>query len=409
MFDFDVVEADDPCLGRDAERCDPGEAARRWAEDLGDSEWKVRWEACRGLVKLGPAAVPHLPELLALAETEKDGDVREEARKAFAEVRQAAGEEDLRQLVAEAARGLASTSFKTRRNACFLLGTLADLAVAHMPAVEQLKHEDDLMVRRAARNAYRELSMAKARAGPAEEGDDAELGLSFVGQTALFKVGKEVFPMRLDHSGMTPSEITRVWEQQWGVQSASSIKLEAEEGSTTRPLDPEADAVPRSPFVVKLEAPGDGVLQTMAYALREYGMKTAEEVALLRARKEQMLELAVKPDEVRFVARFRVLGEVLTMRLTSEAMTPAEVAEVWEQQWGVQYASKLRFYVPEDWEVDMKWFHPRNDVIPLAPHIVKLETTTHKSRSVLYSLQACMKQYGKMTPEEVDFAKANRY
>jgi len=303
--------------------------------------------------------------------------------------------------------------FTTRRNACFLMGSLADLALAHMPTVEKLKLEEDLMVRRAARNAYRELSMAKARcaaANPAEPEDPAESGHGFVGQTALLKVRKDVFPMRLDRGSMTPAEVTEVWEQQWGVQCASVVSFEAEEGSTTRTLDPDADVMPRSPFVVRVDAPINAVLETLGYALREYGMKTAEEVTLLRSRREQMLELAVQAENTAsFVARFRVLGEVLTMRLEREATTPSEVAEVWERQWGIQYASKIRFEVPEDSESDAKWLHPRNDIVPLAPHVVKLETTTHKSRSVMYSLKACLRQYGKMTPEEVEAAQANRW
>lgn len=367
------------------------------------------------MAKLGTVAVPYLPALLVLVETEKDGDVHEEAKKAFTEVRMAASEDELRQLVQDAARDLSSESFKARRNACFLLGTLADLAFTHMKAVEKLKMEEDLMVRRAARNAYRELSMAKARhvaANPmeADDGDEAEYGHGFVGQTALFRVARDVFPMRLEHSGMTPTAITEIWEKEWGVQHASLVNLEAEEGSSARSLHPDDDVVPRSPFVVKLDAPLDSVLQAMAYALREYGMRTAEEVSALRSRKEQMLEVVAKAeDEARFVARFRVLGEVLAMRLEREAMTPAEVAEVWERQWGIQYATKVRFEVPEEWETDLKWLHPKNDIVPLAPHIVKLETTTHKSRSIMYTLQACLKQYGKMTPEDVEIARTNRW
>ncbi|CAK0897505.1 unnamed protein product [Prorocentrum cordatum] len=81
-------------------------------------------------------------------------------------------------------------------------------------------------------------------------------------------------------------------------------------------------------------------------------------------------------------ASLRVDGQVFRMQLPRALLTPREVAEIWEQEWGVHYATRLRFWadVPDEPGVGPRraassagWLNPRSDSLPLAPAVVRLE------------------------------------
>lgn len=102
-------------------------------------------------------------------------------------------------------------------------------------------------------------------------------------------------------------------------------------------------------------------------------------------------------------ATFDVCGELLTMRLERAAMTPAEICHVWEESWGVAYASRIRFLsepgAPE------KWLSHREAIVPRAPFVVKLDAS---SGSVLESLRLAWKAYGGLSKEEAEEERRRR-
>merc|ERR1712187_991268 len=98
-------------------------------------------------------------------------------------------------------------------------------------------------------------------------------------------------------------------------------------------------------------------------------------------------------------ATFVIYKEELPMLLEREAMTPYEVAQIWEKKWGVDYATRLHFI---EGEGPNERLMDRNvDILPLSPEKVKLHI---KSPGILFSLAAALKQYGEMSADEV-FAK----
>jgi len=105
--------------------------------------------------------------------------------------------------------------------------------------------------------------------------------------------------------------------------------------------------------------------------------------------------MAPSPSWTGPVANFRIFDEVLPMNLASETMTPVEVVKTWEK-WGVQGAGRVRFQVqlPEgaeqaEQEAAQTWMNPREDTVPLAPAVVRLEA---KVGSVLSALAVALKQ-----------------
>jgi len=305
MFDFDDIEGTEHADAQVAEQEAPEEVAERIARGLERGEWKVRYDSCRELAKLGLAAAPYMQTLETLAERDKDNDVRKAAGKALQELREAgihgtdAVESDPK-VAEEAASNLSDKDFSVRRNACRMLGKQGALAAPHLPALQQLAlHEKDYEVRQAARDALRNLRSAGFHLDEEDRGTLELDGAGVAGSAeasdwwpkALFQVGAETLPMRLENEAMTPFEITEIWEKSWGVQYAGRIRFAAHEDSETKWLRSRNDIVPRTPFVVRLEANSGTLLQTLAAALRLYGRMTPAEVAADREQKlrEQML------------------------------------------------------------------------------------------------------------------------
>jgi len=100
---------------------------------------------------------------------------------------------------------------------------------------------------------------------------------------------------------------------------------------------------------------------------------------------------------------FRIFKEVLPMRLDREGMTPVEICEVWEKQWGIQYASRIKFEAPEGF--DVKWLNAREDVCPRTPFVVGLHCSVG---SILDSLSVAMKQFGELTSREAAAERERR-
>lgn len=322
MFDFDDIENPDDVEKEEVEQETPEEIARRAARGLERSEWKVRWDSCRELAKLGTAAAPYIHLLEDVAEREKDNDVRKAAASALEALREAGVEGSGASAgdpaeAEQAAANLDSLDFSVRRNACRTLGRLGELAAPYFSALRRLADsEKDYEVRQAARDAVRKLRSAGVEVE--EEGAHAAKGGPSSGAAeaaewwpkALFQVLGETLPMRLEREGMTPFEITEIWEKTWGIQYAGRVRFAAPEDSDARWLRAREDIVPRTPFVVRLEANSGTLLQALAGGLQLYGRMSQEEVFADRTRK---LEEQTQAAEKRAVADAKEDARYLAM------------------------------------------------------------------------------------------------
>lgn len=98
---------------------------------------------------------------------------------------------------------------------------------------------------------------------------------------ASFRVAKspleeEVLSMKLPYEGITPYELTKLWEDEWGVPHAGLIRFQAtatgDDGDGPRWLGHRGDAIPAQPAVVRLDCRGRGaVLTALSVAFRQHG------------------------------------------------------------------------------------------------------------------------------------------
>mmetsp|Transcript_42038 Transcript_42038/g.63492 ORF Transcript_42038/g.63492 Transcript_42038/m.63492 type:complete len:277 (-) Transcript_42038:131-961(-) len=70
-------------------------------------------------------------------------------------------------------------------------------------------------------------------------------------------------------------------------------------------------------------------------------------------------------------ALFEIQKQSFPMKLPQPNMTAADVMEIWEHEWGILYASRLRFAAPEGSSV--KWLNAHGHSVPPAPAVVRLE------------------------------------
>mmetsp|Transcript_81548 Transcript_81548/g.243106 ORF Transcript_81548/g.243106 Transcript_81548/m.243106 type:complete len:393 (+) Transcript_81548:79-1257(+) len=89
---------------------------------------------------------------------------------------------------------------------------------------------------------------------------------------AHFRIFDAVLPMRLPREGMTPQEVMRIWQEDWGVAYARTLRFEAPkapESSSRCWLNPREDVLPYSPAIVRLEGKA-GILNALALSLRQH-------------------------------------------------------------------------------------------------------------------------------------------
>jgi len=99
---------------------------------------------------------------------------------------------------------------------------------------------------------------------------------------AHFRILGTVLPMRLPREGMTPQEVARIWQEDWGVAYAGNLRFQAPESQAPEPessskrwLNPREDAVPCSPDIVQLEGKAT-VLNSLALSLRQHDERLKE-------------------------------------------------------------------------------------------------------------------------------------
>mmetsp|Transcript_74331 Transcript_74331/g.229724 ORF Transcript_74331/g.229724 Transcript_74331/m.229724 type:complete len:226 (-) Transcript_74331:29-706(-) len=92
--------------------------------------------------------------------------------------------------------------------------------------------------------------------------------------------------------------------------------------------------------------------------------------------------LPVKNPTMRLPSYEHMLGqgeryeERMQMFVKREGMTPQEITSIWENEWKVRYASRLKFMAPLTEEGTMpksKYLHARLDPVPSHPAVIRLE------------------------------------
>lgn len=78
----------------------------------------------------------------------------------------------------------------------------------------------------------------------------------------------------------------------------------------------------------------------------------------------------------------------MTMILPRSGMTPSDIISIWEQDWGVLYAGRLKFEAPPD--APLKWLNHRNHAVPGAPAIIRLDGMG----SILQAVASALRQRG---------------
>jgi len=100
--------------------------------------------------------------------------------------------------------------------------------------------------------------------------------------------------------------------------------------------------------------------------------------------------------------------ERMKMFVSREGMTPQEIASIWENQWKVPYASRIKFVAPpaEDGTMPTKKFlHARLDSVPSHPAVVRLEGVPSVIQSLVGQLRLHDPTVAKEEPEEAATAE----
>eukprot|EP00421_Protoceratium_reticulatum_P026057 CAMPEP_0168459258 /NCGR_PEP_ID=MMETSP0228-20121227/52816_1 /TAXON_ID=133427 /ORGANISM="Protoceratium reticulatum, Strain CCCM 535 (=CCMP 1889)" /LENGTH=99 /DNA_ID=CAMNT_0008474415 /DNA_START=17 /DNA_END=313 /DNA_ORIENTATION=+ len=93
---------------------------------------------------------------------------------------------------------------------------------------------------------------------------------------------------------MTPRDVARLWEDDWGIRYAGRIKFKAPEGSAHKWLNHGVDFIPAAPAEVRLEGLGS-VLSALRLALER---EDPEHQAAAGAREVPAGAPGPRPEEV---------------------------------------------------------------------------------------------------------------
>merc|ERR1719428_2371281 len=85
---------------------------------------------------------------------------------------------------------------------------------------------------------------------------------------------------------MTCEEVTKIWSEYWGIESANRVKFKVVKDEEAKFLRRD-DEMPCSPDIITVEAARGSVLYTLATGLKTYGRMTVEEAVAERERKQE--------------------------------------------------------------------------------------------------------------------------
>mmetsp|Transcript_35000 Transcript_35000/g.63062 ORF Transcript_35000/g.63062 Transcript_35000/m.63062 type:complete len:214 (-) Transcript_35000:68-709(-) len=97
-------------------------------------------------------------------------------------------------------------------------------------------------------------------------------------------------------------------------------------------------------------------------------------------------------DPSPIVVNFCIEEEILPMRLPRSGATPHLASTLWENDWGVRYAGRIRFIAPPG--SVSRYLNPRADALPSVPAVVRLEGPG----SVLTALALALKRRSSESP-----------
>merc|ERR1712217_124280 len=116
--------------------------------------------------------------------------------------------------------------------------------------------------------------------------------------------------------------------------------------------------------------------------------KEAEEAAAKIIAEREAAEEAAAKAAWKGCFLFDIMDEVFPMRVERDddeaEVLPQEVLEMWEQ-WGVKYASRIKFEAPK--EQLGRWLNPRSDPLPRPPATTRLLGNVSGVEAVLRALK----------------------
>lgn len=342
MFDFDDLEEDDPIPDIAALARDE---AQRAADSLSDPAWNVRRNACKDLGTMGEAARPFLQALKRLVDTDDDFEVQKAARCALKDLR-AAGVCIEKKVMNSARQELARDCS---------LDVLAD---------------DD-----GGFGGSSSFTVPSEQVAVEANASEAVFASTEVPQVSKSSHESMISELRQAHPGHVAKCGTTVWSHEDVGQVA------------------EADATYESCTILEEVSSSDkeDACKRRNYLEKKPPMRDSQEVRM--------------PDDVAWSGHrvnFQINLDVLPMRMERESMLPTEVVDIWENLWGVQYASRLKFRAQP--QCESRYLNPREDSLAGDPAIVKVEGAA----GILCSLATALRTYGGLSSHEVQLEREKK-
>jgi len=275
--------------------------------------------------------------------------------------------------VEQAVARLQDERFTVRRDACKSLAALGPLVARCAELLQSLlSKEEDYEVQKAAVAALQ--SMCEAGVHPLQSlCSHRDLGLKRIVEKAL----QEMKKCGIHIPVQPPSNAKQTSSMEREELRSTKLKLRQEERER-RPAKPKL----RQEVVVSI------------------GNKQAETAQL------EVVEAEVHDTTIEYpwpCVLFRIFTDVLPMRVEKHSMTPQELIHIWEHEWRVPYASRIKFFASED--ADKKCLHPHQDIVPGSPCEVKLHAGVG---SILEGLAVALKRYGRMDCQEFQSEKKHQ-
>lgn len=347
MFDFDDLEEEeeDPTPDLEALARKARDEAQRAADSLSDPAWNVRRKACKELGELGEAARPFLPALKRLVETDDDFEVQKAARSALKELR-SVGICIEKRLANAARQELARDSVLDRPGDAEQFGGSSSSTAQPEKLLE--------------------IDLAKDKI-PSSSEEVTYVPTKFASCSEQQEIEAKQVPMNAGVAVWTHADIGQSSEVSFPYENCTV--LEDVQSSSDR----------------------EDIGRTTNYLEKKLPMRDSLKIRM--------------PDAVSwtgFRVNFQINLEVLPMRMERESMLPIEVADIWENHWGLQYVKRLKFHAQPDCE--QKYLNPREDCLSYDPAIVKLEGAA----GILCSLATALKTYGGLLLDEVQLARQRK-
>mmetsp|Transcript_92694 Transcript_92694/g.286157 ORF Transcript_92694/g.286157 Transcript_92694/m.286157 type:complete len:398 (-) Transcript_92694:98-1291(-) len=136
------------------------------------------------------------------------------------------------------------------------------------PVANAIAYTREMQAARRARDRAAAAAKAEEEVKEVEPEIPYELTRSWAPETALFRISGRVLPMHLERTGVTPHEVTRIWEREWGIAYASRLRFEAPPDTGTKWLNLREDELPAPPTVTRLDGKPP-ILDALALALTQ--------------------------------------------------------------------------------------------------------------------------------------------